>query len=129
MQKNSEIVLQCININKTYELKEGFFGRKIKITALKNINLTVYSKEILGLVGESGSGKSTLGKIILRLIEPDSGKIIFDNQDITNLKYGEMKKIRPKIQAIFQDPLSSLNPRMRVIDLLREPLQIHTKKH
>lgn len=128
MQKNSEIVLQCFNINKTYELKEGFFGRKIKITALKNINLTVYSKEILGLVGESGSGKSTLGKIILRLIEPDSGKIIFDNQDITNLKYVEMKKMRPKIQAIFQDPLSSLNPRMRVIDLLREPLQIHTKK-
>lgn len=128
MQKNNEIILQCYNICKSFEIKEGFFGRKTKISALKNVNLKIFSNEIFGLVGESGSGKSTLGKIILKLIEPDSGKIIFDNQDITNLRYNEMKKIRPKMQAIFQDPLSSLNPRMRVIDLLREPLQIHSKK-
>ncbi len=127
MQKSNQIILQCININKSYELKKGFFGGKIKIDALKNINLNIYSNEILGLVGESGSGKSTLGKIILRLIEPDSGRIIFNNQDITKLSYRDMKKVRTKMQAVFQDPLSSLNPRMRVIDLLREPLKIHTK--
>lgn len=128
MQKSNEIILQCLNICKNYQLKEGFFGRKIQIPALKHVNLTIHSNEIFGLVGESGSGKSTLGKIILRLIEPDEGKIIFDNEDITNLRYKDMKPVKPKIQAIFQDPLSSLNPRMMVIDLLREPLQIHTKK-
>ncbi|MCX7770357.1 MAG: ATP-binding cassette domain-containing protein [Proteobacteria bacterium] len=128
MQKDNEIILQCFNISKTYQLKEGFFGKKITISALKNINLSIFKNEILGLVGESGSGKSTLGRIILRLIEPDSGQIIFDNQDITKLSYSQMKPFRPKMQAIFQDPLSSLNPRMRILDLLREPLQIHTKK-
>ncbi len=128
MQENQEIILECKNITKKFVITSGFFGKKTVITALKNVSLFVKSNEILGLVGESGSGKSTLGRIILKLIPTDSGRIIFNERDITYLNNKEMKPLRSQMQAIFQDPLSSLNPRLPVIELLREPLQIHTKK-
>lgn len=128
MQKNSEIILECKDITKKFTITSNFFGKKTEIIALNNVSLFIRKNEILGLVGESGSGKSTLGRIILKLIPPDSGTIFFDNRDITKLDNKAMKELRPQIQAIFQDPLSSLNPRLPVIELLREPLQIHTKK-
>jgi ABC-type oligopeptide transport system ATPase subunit len=128
MQENNEIILECRDISKKFVITSTFFGKKNEIFALKNVSLSIRKNEILGLVGESGSGKSTLGRIILKLIQPDSGRIIFNGMDITNLNHKAMKQLKPQIQAIFQDPLSSLNPRLPVIELLREPLQIHTKK-
>lgn len=128
MQDNRKIILECNEISKNFIITTGLFGKKTVIRALKDIFLSIYENEIFGLVGESGSGKSTLGRIILKLIEPESGKIIFDGVDITNFSYKQMQPIRPKIQAIFQDPFSSLNPRLPIIELLREPLKVHTKK-
>lgn len=128
MSQNPEKLVICEGLEKTFTVQKGFFGEKTVINALKNVNIQIKPKEILGVVGESGSGKSTLGRIILRLLEPDKGRIIFNGFDITNYNYKQMKPLRPLMQAIFQDPLSSLNPRLRILDLLREPLQIHTNK-
>lgn len=97
------------------------------LKAVDDVSLTINENEVLGLVGESGCGKTTLGKTAIRLIEPTSGQIIFDGTDITKMSFGEMKKFRSKMQIIFQDPISSLNPRQTIFDVLEEPLKIHTK--
>lgn len=93
--------------------------------AVDHINLTINKGETLGMVGESGCGKSTLGRVLIRLLEADSGEILFDGQDIRKLSKSEMKRMRTKLQIIFQDPYSSLDPRMNVMDLICEPLVIH----
>ncbi|NLO77234.1 MAG: ABC transporter ATP-binding protein [Methanomicrobiales archaeon] len=106
----------------------GLF-KKHTINAVDVVSLHIKKGETLGLVGESGCGKTTLGKTILRLVEPSAGTICFDNQDITRLSMREMRKIRPRMQMIFQDPDSSLNPRMTVAESIAEPLrQAGTKK-
>ena len=123
---NKEVILELKNLCKYFPLKEGFFSfKKSYFKALEKISLTLEKGETLGIVGESGCGKSTLGKSILRLNEINSGKILFKGQDITKLNFAQLRAIRPSMQMIFQDPYSSLNPRMTILKTLMEPLLVH----
>lgn len=115
-------VIKLVNISKKFLTRKGLFEKPLLIEALKNVNLHINDNEVVGLVGESGSGKSTLGKIILRILEPDSGKIFFKGQDITHIPEKNLSFFRKNIQVIFQDPMASLNPRLRVIDSVLEPI-------
>lgn len=111
---------------KKYYFKERFFSsKKEAIRAVDGVSFTVKKGETLGLVGESGCGKTTVGKSILRLIEPTSGHIIFKGIDILKLNRDEIRKLRPFMQFIFQDPYESLNPRMKVEDIIGEGLEVH----
>lgn len=112
-----------------YPLQSGFtfngFGNpKQYLRALNGINLDIYKGEILGLVGESGCGKSTLGKSVLKLINPE-GFVFFENENVLDLDTKQLKNFRKKSQMIFQNPYSSLDPRMTIYRLLREPLVVH----
>jgi oligopeptide/dipeptide ABC transporter ATP-binding protein len=98
---------------------------KRAIVAVDNVSLKLEKGKTLGIVGESGSGKSTLGRLMLRLIEPTAGEIDFDDVNLLKLKNTELRKMRSKMQMIFQDPMSSLNPRMSIRQLVSEPLEIH----
>lgn len=102
----------------------GIFSKKM-IKAVDGVSFEIGEGKTLGLVGDSGSGKTTVGRAILRLIEPTSGRIFFDGEDITKLNGSELKKLRKRMQIIFQHPESSLNPRMRIYDSIAEPLRIH----
>jgi oligopeptide transport system ATP-binding protein len=95
------------------------------VKAVDNVSFDVFPGETLGLVGESGSGKTTVGRTILRLYEPTGGKIIFDGEDLTELREGDMRRIRQRMQMIFQDPYASLNPRMTVGSIVAAPLEVH----
>ncbi len=114
-----------INIVETKNLKKFFNSKKGKVKAVNNVSLNVIEGETLGIVGESGCGKTTLGRTILKLIEPTDGKIYFEGNDITDLNGGDMRKLRKKMNIVFQDPVSSLNPQMTVYDHLNRPLVIH----
>ncbi|WP_199119221.1 ABC transporter ATP-binding protein [Pedobacter sp. ASV28] len=119
-------ILQVKDICTWYPIKKGLFGKTNDfVKAVDNISFEVYPGETLGLVGESGCGKTTLGRTILRLVEPTSGQLIFEGKDITHLKKAELRKLRREIQIIFQDPYSSLNPRITVGQSIMEPLQVH----
>ena len=128
-------LVEVRNLTKVFPPNESLFagGSKHEVRAVDEVSLDIHAGETLGLVGESGSGKSTLGRLILRLIEPTSGSIIFDRRDIVNGPHGghgsnrwsELRKMRRHMQIIFQDPFSSLDPRMRVEDLIAEPMIIH----
>jgi ABC-type oligopeptide transport system ATPase subunit len=98
---------------------------KHEVRAVDDVSLDIHAGETLGLVGESGSGKSTLGRLILRLIEPTSGSIRFEDRDLLGASSGEMRRLRRDMQIIFQDPFASLDPRYRVEDIIAEPLIIH----
>lgn len=104
--------------------KEFKIGKK-SFKAISELNLQIFPSETLGLVGESGCGKSTVGRTLLRLHEPTSGKVFFDGIDLGQLNKHEMKKMRRRMQIVFQDPYASLNPRMTVQDIIAEPLFIH----
>jgi peptide/nickel transport system ATP-binding protein len=99
-------------------------GRKMRVHAVSGISLDVKEKETLGLVGESGCGKSTTGRAILQLPRPTSGRVLFEGKDLTKLSADDLRKTRPQLQLIFQDPISSLNPRRKVADIVREPLDV-----
>jgi ABC-type oligopeptide transport system ATPase subunit len=99
------------------------FSRQLR--AVDDVSLDIHAGETLGLIGESGSGKSTLGRLILRLIEPTSGSIVFEGQDLTTVNRTELRQLRRDMQIIFQDPFASLDPRFRVEDIIAEPLIIH----
>jgi peptide/nickel transport system ATP-binding protein len=119
-------ILKINELSTWFPVGSGFFGKgKEVIKAVNNVSFDVYPGETLGLVGESGCGKSTLGRSILRLIEPTSGNINFENTDMCELNKSDMREMRRDIQIIFQDPYSSLNPRLTVGDSLMEPLQVH----
>ncbi len=121
-----EPILQVKNLKTYFPVKEGFLGKVTDhIKAVDDVSFDVFPNETLGLVGESGCGKTTLGRTILRLIEPTSGQIIFDGKDITNIGFEEMRTLRKDIQIIFQDPYSSLNPRITVSQAIMEPMQVH----
>lgn len=100
-------------------------GKKNEVKAVDGVELTINPGETLGLVGESGSGKSTIARAILKLVEPVDGKIFLDNDNLLNLKSSKLRKKQREIGAIFQDPYSSLNPRMKVRDIIAEPLKVH----
>ena len=107
------------------DLKKYFKTPRGWLHAVDGVNFSVNAGETLGIVGESGCGKSTLGRTILHLVEPTSGKIIFDGEDISKIGKRKFKELRKEMQIIFQDPFSSLNPRMTVEDIIREPLEIY----
>lgn len=114
------------NLNMHYPIVDGLMGSvKGYIYALNNIDLEIKENEILGLVGESGSGKSTLGNCILKLLKPTSGEVIFENENILSKKKKELNDFRKKAQLIFQNPYMSLNPRMKIYDILKEPFIIN----
>jgi peptide/nickel transport system ATP-binding protein len=121
-----EPLLKINQLNTWFPTGNNFFDRsKEVVKAVNQVSFDVYPGETLGLVGESGCGKTTLGRSILRLIEPTSGSINFENTDLRSLKKNDLRAIRREIQIIFQDPYSSLNPRLTVGDSLMEPLQVH----
>ncbi|KMK64898.1 ABC transporter ATP-binding protein [Puniceibacterium sp. IMCC21224] len=113
-------VLNIRGLCKRFPVGKGRF-----VNAVNNVNLTIAPGETLGMVGESGSGKSTLGRVILRLSEPTEGSIEFNGQDITKLPKGQVRPLRRDMQMVFQDPWSALNPRMRIRDLIAEPIKLH----
>jgi len=120
-------LLEIRNLTKVFPLGESIFGGGAtdEVRAVDDVSLDIQSGETLGLVGESGSGKSTLGRLVLRLVEPTSGKIVFDGRDLLTASHTEMRRLRRGMQIIFQDPFGSLDPRMRVEDVISEPLIIH----
>ncbi len=122
-----ENLIETIDLKKYFYIRKMLFGKTITIKAVDGVNLKIKEGETFGLVGESGCGKSTLGRTILRLIEPTSGKIFFMNQDITNMNEKEFRKMRRHMQIVFQDPYSSLNPRLTIKDIVGEPIKIHEK--
>ena len=125
ISKNEDL-LNVAHLSKSYVKSRNFFGKPTAYhDAVKDVSFTVHQGEVLGLVGESGCGKSTLGKTILRLIEPNHGSIHFDGQDVRSLEGERLRKLRKDFQIIFQDPYSSLNPRMKIGDAIKEPMQVH----
>ncbi len=119
-------LIEVRKLNMHYPVTDGLMGNvKGYVYALNNIDLDIYQNEILGLVGESGSGKSTLGNCILKLIQPTSGEVIFDGENILTKSKKELHSFRKKAQLIFQNPYMSLDPRMKVYDILKEPFLVH----
>jgi len=121
-----EPLLQLKNLKTYFPISKGIFGKVTDyVKAVDSITFDVYPGETLGLVGESGCGKTTLGRSILRLVEPTAGEIIYKGVNIRNLSYEEMRKMRKEMQLIFQDPYSSLNPRLTIGKAIMEPMQVH----
>jgi len=119
-------ILELRDVQTHFPVRGGLFGREVaRVRAVDGVTLDVHEGETLGLVGESGCGKSTLGRTVLRLLEPTGGTIRFDGRDITHLSQKELRPLRREMQMIFQDPYSSLNPRMRVGDIVGEAFAIH----
>ena len=126
---NEEIILKLQNVKKYFYPKVNIIETMLKknkeIKAVDEVDFEVKRGEILAIIGESGSGKTTVGKLIMNLITPTGGKILFENEDINSFKNEEIKNYRKKVQMIFQDPYASMNPRFKIKDILKEPLYIH----
>jgi len=122
---SSDALLSVRNLTKTFEVRGGFRRVSGAVRAVQDVSFEIHPGETLGLVGESGCGKTTVGRLILKLEHPTSGAIIFEGADLASATAAEMKAIRRKIQVIFQDPYSSLNPRMTVGQIIGEPLSVY----
>jgi peptide/nickel transport system ATP-binding protein len=118
--------LEVKKLKKYFPIRKGLFQKRpAPVKAVDDVSFQVYPGETIGLVGESGSGKTTLGRTIMRLIEPTGGSIIFENERINDFKGKKMRKLRRDMQIIFQDPYSSLNPRLTIGDAILEPMRLH----
>lgn len=124
--ENSNLV-EIKNLYVEYQINKSVLGGKKIIHAVNGVNLTINKGEILAIAGESGCGKSTLAKALLKLEPVKSGEILFENQNIISLNKENLKEFRKQVQMIFQNPYASLNPKMKIIDILKEPLEINTK--
>lgn len=122
-------LLEVKNLVKSFTDQANWWSKKTEFHAVKQVNLRIYEGETLGLVGESGCGKSTLGNLILRLDQPNTGQVFYKGKDITQLKGEALRKLRREIQLIFQDPFSSLNPRIPVGEAIMEPMKAHQLYH
>lgn len=120
-------LVEVRNLTKIFHLAESSFGgrRSGEVRAVEDVSLDICAGETIGLVGESGSGKSTLGRLVLRLIEPTAGAVLFDGVDLLKASRSELRLLRRHMQIIFQDPFGSLDPRYRVEDVIAEPLILH----
>lgn len=120
-------LLEIKNLNVTYQTKKGLIGKIQTVHAVNNVSLVIQKGEILAIAGESGCGKSTLAKAIMKLVRSDSGEILLNGENVLNLKHNkDLKKFYQKVQMIFQNPYSSLNPKMKIGEILKEPLIINT---
>ncbi len=120
-------LIRVENLKKYFPVKGGMFEEKRFVHAVDNVSFTVDRGETLGFVGESGCGKSTCGRLLLRLLEPTSGKVFFEGKDIFELSSNEMRELRRSMQIVFQDPMACLNPRMRIKDIVTEPITCFEK--
>lgn len=121
----SDPVLKVENLKVHFPVKGGLFGKKQVVKAVDGVSFSIYPKETFGLVGESGCGKSTTGRAIVKLYEPTEGTITYHGEDVTKIKGNHLSAFRRDVQMIFQDPYASLNPRMTVGEIIREPMDIH----
>ncbi|HEX6305885.1 MAG TPA: dipeptide ABC transporter ATP-binding protein [Anaerolineales bacterium] len=126
MRPQDEVVLQVENLKKYFPIRRGVFrGQVGEVKAVDDISFNVYKGETLGLVGESGCGKTTAGRTIIRLYEPTEGHVYFNGEDLAKMSGRELRRMRQKMQMVFQDPYASLNPRMSVQAIVGEPLEVH----
>jgi oligopeptide/dipeptide ABC transporter ATP-binding protein len=126
MPDNPATVLEVNGLKKYFPVRRGLLRRTVgHVHAVDDVSFTIGSAETVGLVGESGCGKTTVGRTILRLIEPTAGSIRLEGQELSGLSKSELRPLRQRMQIIFQDPFSSLNPRMRAGDIVAEPLKLH----
>lgn len=124
--ENRNILVQTTDLTKEFTtLSSSWSKSKGIVHAVTDVNLNVYEGETLGIVGESGCGKSTLGRLILHLLKPTRGEVTFDGQDLSQLKEAELRDMRKQMQMVFQDPYASLNPRLKIRDIVAEPLVTH----
>jgi oligopeptide transport system ATP-binding protein len=124
-QTSRQVLLRVQNLKKYFPIKRGILQRHVgDVKAVDDVSFDVYRGETLGLVGESGCGKTTTGRTIIRIYEPTSGHVIFKGQDLAVLRANEMRGMRRSMQMIFQDPYASLNPRMSVLKIVGEPLEV-----
>lgn len=124
--ENRKLLVETKNLTKEFQTVSSSWGKSKGIVhAVTDVNLNVYEGETLGVVGESGCGKSTLGRLILRLLPPTRGEVIFDGQNLAGLKDAELRDVRKNMQMVFQDPYASLNPRLKIRDIVAEPMITH----
>ena len=121
----SEPILKVKGLKVHFPVSGGFLAKKQIVKAVDGVDFEIAKGETFGLVGESGCGKSTTGRALVKIYEPTAGKVIFDGEDITKIKGAKLKEFRRDMQMIFQDPYASLNPRMTVGEIIREPMDIH----
>ena len=120
-----DIILQVEDLKTYFPVKKGLFSTKRFVKAVDGVSFVLRRGETLGIVGESGCGKSTLGRTIVRLYEPEAGRILFEGRDVTGISGSDLRQYRRNVQLIFQDPYASLDPRMTIGEIIKEPMVIH----